>query len=317
MTRSATREVIWTAPVSVAIDGADVELQQVRLAAGVGHQLARRINELAHDSAAETTGGTATAKVVIDQAIDSINQTNKERFATAEAMLKDALARDSNNVDLAVALVALQLRGVQMQWYGPAESVEIETSARAMLERALRAKPNYIAVHEAYCRFLTATNQFNASLVACARTLSFDPWDGMALYHMGLTQIQLGRFEDALATFKRADRFDTPAVSRFTWLLGAGWTCLLMGRAQEALPWLQRSLAITPASGRTDILLAAAYQQLGRTDDAKAALAKALEIKPSWTARNALLPTKNTSPVYLAAQERLVQVEVAAGLPER
>ncbi len=44
----------------------------------------------------------------------------------------------------------------------------------------------------------------------------------MALYDMGLDQLQLGRFDDALASFRQADRFDTPEVSRWTWQLGAG-----------------------------------------------------------------------------------------------
>ena len=35
------------------------------------------------------------------------------------------------------------------------------------------------------------------TVVACARALSFDPWNGIALYHVGLAQIQTGRFEDA------------------------------------------------------------------------------------------------------------------------
>ena len=44
----------------------------------------------------------------------------------------------------------------------------------------------------------------------------------------------------ALATFKQADRFDTPQVSRWTWLLGAGMTLMLMDRAEEALRKVER-----------------------------------------------------------------------------
>ncbi|MFX9318028.1 tetratricopeptide repeat protein, partial [Acinetobacter baumannii] len=77
--------------------------------------------------------------------------------------------------------------------------------------------------------------------------LALDPWDGIALYLMGLAQVFLGRFNDALATFEQADRFDTPQVARWTWAIGVGWTCLLLDRPADALPWLQRSIAITPA----------------------------------------------------------------------
>jgi len=193
------------------------------------------------------------------------------------------------------------MRGIQMVWYSPADSTAAAIRARAILERALHLKPRSVPVLEAYCRFLNATNEFAESLVACARTLDFDPWDGLALYHLGLAQLQLGRFEAALATFKEADRFDTPQVSRWTWPLGAGLTYLVMDRNQEALPWLLKSIAITPASGRSYMLLAAAYQRLGRPDEAKAAMTKALALRPDSTVGNVRLPTKNASAAFLAA----------------
>jgi tetratricopeptide (TPR) repeat protein/TolB-like protein len=314
LTRTATQEVIWSAPVSVAIGETDLDLQQSRLAAGLGHLLALRLNELAQAGAPTADGA---AKVVVEQATAQINQTSKERFATAQTMLEKSLGDHPGNVDIQVALAALQLRGIQMVWYSPADSTAAETKAKSMLERALGAKPDSIPVLEAYCRFLNATNYFTESLVACARALSFDPWNGLALYHVGLAQLQLGRFEDAVAAFKQADRFDTPQVSRWTWLVGAGWSYLLMGRAEEAVPWLQRSLAITPGTGRTHMLLAAAYQRSGRPDEAKAVLAKALELRPGTTALNVAPPTKNAGPVFLEASPRVIQAMVDAGLPER
>ena len=90
-----------------------------------------------------------------------------------------------------------------------------------------------------------------------------------------------------------------------------------MGRDEDAVPWLQRSIAITPASGRTHMLLAAAYQRSGRTDEAKAAMKKGLELRPGTTALNVSPPTKNASPVYLEASEGIIRAMVEAGLPER
>ena len=312
MTNTATGEVTWTASYQVNPADTDLQMQQSRLAAGVGHALALRINELLNGD----TRSAAKNKVVIEQATAHINQTSPERFQAAQAMLEKALAEDPGNVDVQVALAALLMRGVQMVWLGPAEREASESKAEALLQQTLRAKPNYIPAHEAYCRFLNATNQFSASLVACARALSFDPWNGIALYHVGLAQIQTGRFEDALATFKQADRFDTPQVSRWTWMIGAGWANMLMGRAEDAVPWLQKSIAITAASGRTHMLLAAAYQQLGKTDEARAAMEKGRELRPGSTVRNVPTPKKNSSPIYIEAAERIMQLMAAAGLPE-
>ena len=311
LTRSATREVVWTTSVSVNIDGSDVPLQQSRLTAGLGHRLAQTINaKLNADSSSRS------ARIVVEQAKATINQTSRERFTLAQTMLERALAENPDSVDLQVALAAHVLRGIQMTWYEPAVSATMEAQAQTLLRQALRAKPDYLPVHEAHCRFLGATNNFADALVACAGALAFDPWNGLLLYNLGLAQLKLGRFEDALATFIQADRYDTPEVSRWTWLLGAGWANMLMNRDQAALPWLQRSIAITPATGRSHLLLAAAYQRLGRADEAKAALAQTLSLRPGSTARNISPPQKNTSPRYLEAGEQILRAGIAAGLPE-
>jgi DNA-binding winged helix-turn-helix (wHTH) protein len=317
--RTATGEMRSVATVSVEAGEADVALQQSRLAAGAGHLLASRLNELLEAQAPPDAGGgasTGDTKVVIEQAIASINQTTPERFGMAQTILKKALADQPGSVNLAVALASLQLRGIQMVWYSPDDMIATEAEANATLERALRATPDSIPVLEARCRFLSATNHFLESLVVCARLLSRDPWSGAALYLIGLGQINLGRFEDALATFQQADRFDTPSVSRWTWLLGAGWANLLMGRGEDALPWLRRSIAITAASGRSYMLLAAAYQKVGRLDDAKAALQDGLKLRPNTTSLNVAPPMKNSSPVFIEASNRVIQLMVDAGLSE-
>jgi DNA-binding winged helix-turn-helix (wHTH) protein/Flp pilus assembly protein TadD len=311
MTEAATGEVKWTASYQVNPADTDLQMQQSRLAAGVGHALALRINELLNGDPRSA----AKSKVVIEQATAHINQTSPERFQAAQAMLEKAQAEEPDDVDIQVALAALLMRGVQMVWLTSPERETAESKAEAMLQQTLRAKPNYIPAHEAYCRFLNATNQFRASLVACAKALSLDPWNGIALYHVGLAQIQTGRFEDALATFKQADRFDTPQVSRWTWMIGAGWANMLMGRAEDAVPWLLKSIAITSGSGRTHMLLAAAYQQLGKTDEARAVMEKGRELRPGSTYHNVPTPRKNSSPVYVEATERIMQLMVAAGLP--
>jgi Flp pilus assembly protein TadD len=72
---------------------------------------------------------------------------------------------------------------------------------------------------------------------------------------------------------------------------------------EEALPWLERSLAITPGTGRTQMVLAAVYHKLGREADSKAAIAQALALRPGSNAANFSLPTKNTSQT-LSCSER-------------
>ena len=319
MSNSVTGEVRWADSISVGIKNDDVSLLQTRLAAGVGHPLALRINAMNNAgpgaSDRELAGG--SAKVVIEQAMASINQTTPERFKAAQTMLEKALAADPDNVDLEAALSAHLLRGIQMVWYNKADVPETQRTAQSLLEHALKAKPTYIPVQEAYCRLLNTTNQFIESLVACGRVLTFDPWDGLAIYNLGLGQLRLGRFEDALATFKLAERYDTPRTARWTWLLGAGLTLLVMDRNEDAISYLNRSIAITPATGRSHAVLAVAFDRIGRTDEAKAALAKTMELRPGSTAANIQLDPKNASPLYNAAAKRIERGLIELGMPEK
>lgn len=317
MTNTATDEVEWAISVSVDTADADLPLQRSRLAAGLGHDLASHLNAMltAHAGAPPNSALARTSRVVIEQATANITQTTPERFHAAQAMLEDGLLRDPQSVALQAALAAHLLRGVQLKWYDPELSAVAQSRAQSLLAGALEAAPDSLAVQEAHCRFLTIANQFSDSLVACARALTFDPWNGIALYHLGLTQLQLGRFEDALASFKAADRFDTPQVARWTWTLGVGWTYMLMGRSADALPWLERSIARTPGSGRVYFMLAAACHQLGRTTEAAAAMAKGLELRPGSRATNVGVPSENASPIFLAAVAQLTQLGIAAGLP--
>lgn len=318
--KAGSGEVQAVAVMSIVAEESEAQPVQSRLAAGVGHVLARRLNEILEPSTSPSARRTVSAggdRVAVEQALASINQTTRERFGAAQAMLQKAISDDPGNLDIAVALASLQMRGIQMVWFSPEEAAAVEARANATLEQALRSKPNSIAVLEATCRFLSATNHFVESLVTCAKALNFDPWNGSALYLIGLGQVYLGRFEDALVTFQQADRYDTPTASRWTWLLGAGMTYVLMERYEEALPWLQRSIAITPGTGRSHFLLAAAYQRTGRFEEAKAAIAEGLKLRPGTSRLTVWPPMKNASPVCIAAWERVVQAEVEAGLPEQ
>ena len=125
------------ATASVGVDESDTQLLQTRLAAGAGSRLARHLNEILESGKASVAQGAplGDAKVAIEQAVASIKQTSRERFGMAQAMLKKALADDPNNIDIAVALAALQLRGIQMVWFSPEEAIAAEAQAKATLER--------------------------------------------------------------------------------------------------------------------------------------------------------------------------------------
>ncbi|MCK9919143.1 winged helix-turn-helix domain-containing protein [Microbacteriaceae bacterium K1510] len=308
----ASGQVQWSGGYSVPAESINERLQQSRLTAGIGNPLALRINALTHARLSSPE-----SKIVVEQATAFLNQTNRERFAVAQDLLEKAHAEKPDDVDIAAALSAHLMRGVATVWYPVSENDAIEQRARALLDKAVKQEPNYIPVLQAYCRLLQTINEFAETLVACQNALRFDPWDGLVMFQIGMAQLRLGRFEDALVTFERADTIDTPQVSRWTWPLGAGVTLVFMEKYKEALPWLHQSLAVTPGTGRTHLLIAASLEALGRHDEAREYVAKAMALRPGSNGENIGLPTKNQSPRYMASADKVRDLLITAGLPPK
>ncbi|NEW93825.1 tetratricopeptide repeat protein, partial [Rhodopseudomonas sp. BR0M22] len=308
---SHTGQVQWAGGIRVSVNTISERLQQSRLTAGIGAPLALRINALTQRAMQPES------KIIAEQAAAFLNQTNRERFKVAQELLEKSHAAAPNDVEISAALSAHLMRGVAMVWYPPDQLEGIEKRARDLLRDAVKTEPSYIPVLQAYCRLLQNTNQFAETLVACENALRFDPWDGLVMFQIGMAQLRLGRYQDALATFERADAADTPEVSRWTWLLGAGLTLTLMERYDDALTWLHRSRAITPATGRTDFMIATCYQALGRYEEARVAVATGLRLRPGTTGETVGLPPKNESPRFLADSAKVRELLVAAGLPPK
>ena len=190
--KTSSGEVQSVAAASVNAEAVDAQFAQARLAAGVGHVLraGQRNSGTACSPSRAKRRRAATRWPSSRRSPRSTRPRANVRRGTGHAA--KGARRRPDNLDIAVAVASLQMRGIQMVWFSPEEAVTVEAKANATLEQALRSKPNSIAVL-ATCRFLSATNHFVESLVTCAKALSFHPWDGASLYLIGFGQIYLGR----------------------------------------------------------------------------------------------------------------------------
>jgi hypothetical protein len=230
MTGGGNREVKWTASYQVNPADTDLQTQQSRLAAGVGHALALRINELLNADAPPST----KSKVVIEQATAHINQTSPERFQAAQAMLEKALAEDPGNVEIQVALAALLMRGVQMDVAEPgraraggdpgrgaaaadaAGKAELHSRARSLLPLPQRHQPVQ-RQPRGMREGLEPRSVERDRAVSCRPCADPD-------------RTLRGRAGNVQA----GGPLRHPQVSRWTWMIGAGWANMLMGRAEDA-----------------------------------------------------------------------------------
>ncbi len=308
LVRQASEEVVWS--MEASLPAAEPAAVATPLTAAVGYPLAERLH-----AALRLRGKDAQARVAVEQARATIVRASREQYAVAQTILEHALMERPDDADLKAALAAQLVRGIQTTWTPPEARPAAAERARKLIAEAQRAEPGHLAAQQGLCRLATATNAFADALVGCAGALDYNPWDGTSLYQLGLTQLQLGRSDDALATFQQAERGDQPALSRWTWLLGAGWALLTLDRPEESVSYVERSLAQTVGTGRSHFLLAIALHRLGRHDEARRAAAAGMALRPGSTAANISLSTRGASPSFAAriTQTRAVLIEL--GVP--
>src|SRR5262249_38808894 len=133
-----------------------------------------------------------------------------------------------------------------------------------------------------------------------------EPW---AYKEIGLSTLYLGRSEQALDWFAKADRIGPHDPGRWTWLDGRGHALILLGRDEEAIRALISALDANPRNAASQAFLAAAYALLNRFDEAHAALGAFDRARPgtriSTFRTRAPVPLALTSPKYQQEHERL------------
>jgi len=130
---------------------------------------------------------------------------------------------------------------------------------------------------------------------------------------LGLALTFAGQAEDAVAPFNEAVRLSPRDPFCFLWFYLLGLATFLTGRSDEALDHVERSLRLNPSIPGSYRVRAACLSDLGRVDEARAALADFLRFVPAATVASmrAQLPMKNPNDFerYAGALRRI-------GLPE-
>jgi tetratricopeptide (TPR) repeat protein len=168
-----------------------------------------------------------------------------------------------------------------------------------------------------------AISEGNVGLVRIATAeavIMENPGEPWAYKEIGLSTLYLGRPEQALEWFAKAERIGPRDPGRWTWLDGRGHALILLGRDEAAIRSLISGLDANPRNASSRAFLAAAYALLGRSDEARAALDAYDQERPgtriSRFRRFAPVPLALTSPAYQQQRARLNEGLRKAGMPE-
>jgi tetratricopeptide (TPR) repeat protein len=122
------------------------------------------------------------------------------------------------------------------------------------------------------------------------------------------------RPDDAIPHLEKAMRLDPTSPIAWMWLDGMGFAHFSSGRYEEAVDWAQRSIQINPKNSEGGYrTLAASYAQLGRLDEAQAAVQEALRVDADLSLEKVRRQNSSSRPDFL---ERWLDGLRMAGLKE-
>src|SRR5215813_7274320 len=192
--------------------------------------------------------------------------------------------------------------------------------AERLLNRALAIQPRHLMALKANAALRRAQGRFDDAIDMAKTVIMENPGEPWTYKELGLSSLYLGKPEQALEWFAKADRIGPRDPGRWTWLDGRGHALVLLGRDEEAIRALVNALDANPKNISPHAFLAAAYALLGRPEEARAALAAYLERRPgarvSTFRTQAPVPLALTSAAYRQQFARVREGLRKGGMPE-
>ena len=192
--------------------------------------------------------------------------------------------------------------------------------AERLLNRALAIEPRHLLALKANAALRRAQGRFDDAIDMAKMVIMENPGEPWTYKELGLSTLYLGKPEQALEWFAKADRIGPRDPGRWTWLDGRGHALVLLGRDEEAIRALVNALDANPKNTSPHAFLAAAYALLGRSEEARAALAAYLERRPgsrvSTFRTQSPVPLALTSTAYRQLFARVHEGLRKSGMPE-
>jgi adenylate cyclase len=236
---------------------------------------------------------------------------SKEDNAKARPFFEQALEIEPSFANAWVGLAAVRFFDAFYGWTdSPAESL-------AGAEQAARACIAADNQHSGCYRMLSWLHERRGEPVerisALERAISLDPSDATAHGLMGLALSTTGRPDDSIAHLQTAMRLDPMSPTAHVQLFYVSLAHFAAGRYETAVDWAKRSLRLQPDFEVAYRTLAASYAQLGQMEEAQAAVANGLRLKPHLTISRIGDQSIGASPDFL---KRWLDGLRKAGLPE-
>jgi adenylate cyclase len=190
--------------------------------------------------------------------------------------------------------------------------------AEQLLLEALDRDAHRCMAHAAMGLLRRLQNRHSESRVELEIAIALDPNNSFAVRQMGQTLMFLGHPEAAVPYLEKAIRLSPRDPNLYTAYFFLGWCHLFLDHIDKGIEFLRKAAAENRQIWFLPFTLAAGLGLRGDIDEAKAALAESLRLKPEMNsvARCRAVPGKE-NPRFLALMEKTVYAGLRlAGMPE-
>jgi len=133
-------------------------------------------------------------------------------------------------------------------------------------------------------RVLMMMGDHDASIAQLEHSIQLNPSFAQAHHGLGFVLMLAGRLEEAVGAQEMALRLSPRDPLNWATTVVHAVTCMLMHEHEEALVWAERTVRLPRSSSYyPHAVLGAVLANLGRIDEARAAIEKAIEWKPDLT----------------------------------
>ncbi len=249
---------------------------------------------------------------------------SRTRFESAIGYYARALEIDPADPDALAGIASVRVYQV-VNCYFDASSGAWDTATREAhlreaddkLAQVLTAMPNHPLALKTRAVALRARGLFTEALVADQALMAQNPSDPVSYRETGLNMLYLGRTEEAVAWFRRAEALSPADPSRWTWLQGLGRALMQLGRDAEAVEALRLAIESNPVHAPAHAYLAAALLLVGDREGARIEWAEFRQAEPAMTlealSQRSPVPVEATAPAYRQQNQRVLDALRAAG----
>ena len=190
-------------------------------------------------------------------------------------------------------------------------------AAEAAATEAVSLAPEHAIAHLNLGLILGFTNRSVQAIAECERALTLDRNLAAAQAIIGQNKLYIGRGEETEGHVREALRLSPRDPWVYTWLMIAGNALAVLGRPEEAISWLRRSLESNRNYPLSHFILAAALANLGRMEEAWSEVKTARTLDPRFTIASFRDIAWSDNPVFLAKRENVTDGLRKAGVPEQ